>query len=101
MSSPSSSATGAATPRSMSLGEGEDHLVLPAAPARARPRRAPSRLLNRELSWLDFERRVLELASDSSLPLLERLKLCAIVSANLDEFFAVRIAELAELAASG
>jgi polyphosphate kinase len=52
------------------------------------------RILNRELSWLDFDRRVLELAADERLPLLERVKLCSIVSSNLDEFFAVRIAGL-------
>jgi polyphosphate kinase len=52
------------------------------------------RILNRELSWLDFDRRVLELAADERLPLLERVKLCSIVSSNLDEFFAVRIARL-------
>ena len=54
----------------------------------------PDRFLNRELSWLEFDRRVLEAAADPSLPLLERVKLCAIVSSNLDEFFAVRMAGL-------
>ena len=52
------------------------------------------RYLNRELSWLEFERRVLRLAADPGVPLLERAKLCAIVASNLDEFFAVRIAGL-------
>jgi polyphosphate kinase len=50
------------------------------------------RFLNRELSWLDFDRRVLELAADPGVPLLERVKLCGIASSNLDEFFAVRMA---------
>jgi polyphosphate kinase len=68
-------------------------LVPGRAPAR-RPRLRDARFLNRELSWIDFDRRVLELASDPGLPLLERVKLCAIVSSNLDEFFAVRMAEL-------
>ncbi len=50
------------------------------------------RFFNRELSWLDFDRRVLALAADPELPLLERLKLCAIFSSNLDEFVSVRLA---------
>ncbi|MGD0742394.1 MAG: polyphosphate kinase 1 [Acidimicrobiales bacterium] len=54
----------------------------------------PARYLNRELSWLDFARRVLELADDSSLPLLERSKFLAIFSTGLDEYFQVRVAGL-------
>jgi polyphosphate kinase len=61
----------------------------------------PSRLLNRELSWLDFNRRVLALAQEPGIPLLERLKFVAICSSNLDEFFQVRIAALKDQVAAG
>jgi polyphosphate kinase len=63
--------------------------------------KSAERLLNRELSWLDFNSRVLELAFDPELPLLERVKFCSIFSSNLDEFFMVRVAGLMGQAAAG
>jgi polyphosphate kinase len=58
-------------------------------------------LLNRELSWLDYNARVLDRAADPSLPLLERARNCAYFSSNLDEFFQVRVAGLMDQVASG
>ena len=60
-----------------------------------------SRLLNRELSWIEFNARVLELACDETQPLLERVKFCSIFSSNLDEFFMVRVAGLMGQEAAG
>ena len=60
-----------------------------------------ARYLNRELSWLDFNARVLALAEDAALPLLERAKFLAIFSSNLDEFFQVRVSGIQEQLAAG
>jgi polyphosphate kinase len=68
-------------------------LVVSASASRTGPLPA-DRFLNRELSWLDFNARVLELAEDDTLPLLERVKYLAIFAGNLDEFYMVRIAGL-------
>ena len=57
--------------------------------------------VNRELSWLDFNRRVLAFAEDSSVPLLERFKFIAIFSSNLDEFFQVRVGALHDRVEAG
>jgi polyphosphate kinase len=72
------------------------------AVARVETRRLPQeRLLNRELSWLDFNGRVLDLVADPELPLLERVKFISIFSSNLDEFFMVRAAGLTRQAVTG
>jgi polyphosphate kinase len=62
---------------------------------------SPKLLLNRELSWLAWNERVLALAADTSLPLLERVRLCSFFSRNLDEFFMVRVAGLLDQMEAG
>src|ERR1700690_3269630 len=62
---------------------------------------AADRLLNRELSFLDYAGRVLALAEDEDVPLLERVKFCSICATMLDEFFMVRVAGLTGQAAAG
>src|SRR3712207_9357802 len=63
--------------------------------------RSGDRILNRELSWLDFNARVLALAADPLVPLLEKAKFLAIFGQNLDEFFQVRVAGLLDQVAAG
>ena len=79
------------------------------APARAARRKSPQitnlddpkLYLNRELTWLEFNRRVLHMATDDATPLLERVKFLAIVGSNLDEFFMKRIGGLKQQIAAG
>src|SRR3977135_1344070 len=70
-------------------------VALPNSPEQtAAPSRfsAPENFINRELSWLEFNRRVLEEAQDPTQPLIERVKFLTIVSSNFDEFFEIRVA---------
>jgi polyphosphate kinase len=76
----------------------KNSFVIPAADTQLD---APSLYLNRELSWLQFNRRVLEEAQDPTVPLLERLKFLAITESNLDEFFMVRVGGLQQKKQSG
>ena len=79
-----------ATAPAIAVGSAEVDLALP-----------EDRFLDRELSWLAFNERVLELAEDPDLPVLDRAKFLAIFGSNLDEFFMVRVAGLKRRIATG
>ncbi len=76
-------------------------LETPVDPSAAQDMPDGSIYFNRELSWLQFDRRVLEEAQNKALPLLERLKFLSISGSNLDEFYSVRVAALIGLARQG
>ena len=61
----------------------------------------PSNYVNRELSWLEFDYRVLQEARDRQTPLFDRLKFLSITASNLDEFFMVRVASLKDMVHAG
>jgi len=80
---------------------GDARVLTPVADDDAVAARGPERFSNRELSWLEFGARLLDLAADENVPLLERVKFLAIFSEGLDEFFQVRVAGLKDQVDAG
>jgi polyphosphate kinase len=89
-------------PQTSAPEEPSNILAMPSVPEAPQASRfsAPENFINRELSWLEFNRRVLEEAQDPSQPLIERVKFLTIVSSNLDEFFEIRVAGIKQQIAS-
>ena len=111
---PAPAASGAPTSAEVAASSGSSPSTSTAAPTGSTPPSTPAPLtaplasidrptlfVNREQSWLAFNRRVLEEAQDASNPLLERVKFLAIASTNLDEFFEIRVAGVMELVDAG
>ncbi|MGC5021103.1 RNA degradosome polyphosphate kinase [Micromonospora sp. DT47] len=98
--SPGASAAGASAGLDEVLDPGEPSVGPDDAPPAAAPL-PEDRFLNREISWLDFNARVLALAEDPRTPLLERAKFLAIFASNLDEFYMVRVAGLKRRLSAG